>query len=121
MRFARFAFLGFAALMLTVSVARADTSTSPRNFGTTACRQQFACTTGADQLSLIANDCSVQGLGIATVQTGIFDGAFLDGSNCMTGKLPSAADSTSSSTMYPKCCITSNGDTCGMYCTLLVY
>jgi hypothetical protein len=118
MRLFRYAILGLLASMLTLSAAQADTSTS-RIFGTTSCPQKFSCT-GTEEMDLatMANDCAVRGLGIGTVQTGIFDNASLDSNNCMTGKLPSTGGEAS---MAPKCCIVAEQDTCSMHCQLLVY
>ena len=124
MRFARSMTFGFLTVMLLVSGARADNG-APRNFGTTNCRQQFSCSaTDSTQLSAMANTCATQGLGLST-DGGIFDSVSPDGNNCLTAPLPVSTSGknagSSPRAADAQCCVTANGDTCGMFCQLLVH
>lgn len=125
MRFAHYAILGFAALMLTVSAAQADNpafpsssaSTAPRIFGSTNCREQFSCV-DVNKISEVATNCSVIGLGISP-QPGLFDGATADSNGCLIANLPSSGGNARSSAA--QCCVASEGDMCSMRCQLLMY
>jgi len=110
MRFTRYLVLGLLTVLIGMSVATADDSTThTRNLGATSCRQTFSCSQ-VDQTAIagIAYSCSLRAFGFSSAGGNIFDGAVLDGDNCMSGQLPSNS---------VNCCVTADGDTCSMQCT----
>ncbi len=119
MHFLRTATLAFVAVMATTSLAHAGDAPAPRNFGTTNCHQAFSCAnTETSQIAALANQCAVNGFGVAAAEGGIFDTASLDSNSCMVSQLPNNGNGKPASA---QCCIIADGDSCTMYCQILVY